>query len=421
MMQFVSTRGQSPAITLSAALRAGLAPDGGLYVPAESPHFTLADFDGVDDLADVATRLLTPFFADDALLPALPGICQRAFDFPIVLKPLKGVSVLELMHGPTAAFKDFGARFLAECLSALMPNDAAQPLTIVVATSGDTGGAVAAAFAGRVQFRVLILYPKDKVSKRQETQLTCWPDNVTALRVAGTFDDCQRIAKALLNDPQGAHLSSANSISLGRVLPQMSYYAWAAVQHARQSATPLQLVIPSGNLGNALAAIWTRQLGLPIGEIQLACNANATLSDFFNGEDYRARPSVETLASAMDVGAPSNFERLQWLIPNIDALRQTVRCTSVDDREIERQIVRVKAEFGEIICPHTATGFAVAERLVGEWTVVATADPAKFESIVEPLLGEAVPIPRALAALIDQPTKVLDVNADLSAVRAQLR
>jgi len=419
-MEFVSTRGAAPAIGLSAALRAGLAPDGGLYVPAQSPHFVLQDFALLNDLPAIAKRLLTPFFAGDELAPMLASICANAFNFPINHKRLRDSSVLELFHGPTAAFKDFGARFLAEALSRLESAQVSSPLTILVATSGDTGGAVAAAFAGRPAFRVVILYPKDLVSKRQETQLTCWPDNVTALRVAGTFDDCQRIVKALLQDPQGARLSSANSISLGRLLPQMAYYAWLAVKHARESNAPLDLMIPTGNLGNALAAIWVRHMGLPIGQIALACNANQTLSAFFAGEPFAARLSVATLASAMDVGAPSNFERLQWLFKDDDALRASVRVRSVSDAQIEEQIARVYARDGEIICPHTATAFAAAASLPGNWTLVATADPAKFESIVEPLLGRSVPIPAALAALLEQPTRVIDIAADLTAARRHL-
>lgn len=417
MMDFVSTRANSPPIGLSEALRAGLAADGGLYVPAQSPSFALADFDGMDDLPAIAARFLTPFFKGDPLASELAAICASAFNFPIVRKSVGAHDTLELIHGPTAAFKDFGARFLAEALSRLEPAGA-PPLTILVATSGDTGGAVAAAFAARAQFRVVILYPKGRVSQRQETQLTCWPDNVLALRVGGSFDDCQRICKALLNDPRGARFSSANSISLGRLLPQMAYYAYASVLHARAHASPLQLIIPTGNLGNALAALWARHLGLPIGEIHLACNANHGLRDFFNGGDYQAHPSLTTLASAMDVGAPSNFERLQWLIPNPNELRQAARCTSISDAQIERQVRQTYQMSGEIICPHTATAYAVAETLSGRWTLVSTAHPAKFESIIEPLLDIKIPIPPALATLLDRPTRVTDIDASTDAVRA---
>jgi threonine synthase len=417
-MRFVSTRGQAPALGLSDALRQGLAADGGLYVPESSPTLTAAAFAGLESLPEIATRLLEPFFAGDLLAPELPSICARAFDFPIVLKPFGAHHLLELIHGPTLAFKDFGARFLAEAMSRIecVP---ANPLTIVVATSGDTGGAVAAAFAGRPGFRVLVLYPDGRVSQRQEIQLTCWPDNVRALKVSGSFDDCQRLAKALLSDPQGARLSSANSISLGRLLPQMGYHAWAAITHERAYGQPIDLVIPTGNLGNALAAVWVRAIGLPIGRIDLACNANDTLPKFFAGADYHPQSSVATLASAMDVGAPSNVERLRWLSTDAE-LRRGLSGGSVSDTAIANEIQTVAAHTGEVLCPHTATAAVRARDLGGCWTLVATAHPAKFETIVEPLIGQTVQVPPALAALLDRPTQTTSVAPELKAVRALL-
>lgn len=427
--RYVSTRGNSPAAGLSEAIAAGLAPDGGLYVPQTMPRLDVADFDPHGTLADTATTLLAPFFAGDPLAEALPAICAEALDFPVphrVLPP-DGAHVLELFHGPTAAFKDIGARFLAACLARL-PRSDARPLTILVATSGDTGAAVGAAFHGRSGVRVLILYPDGKVSPRQAHQLGCFGDNVTALRVAGRFDDCQRMVKAALNDAAlqaEVPLSSANSISLGRLLPQMSYYAHTALAWWRERGEPLQLIVPTGNLGNALAALWVRALGLPIGRVHLACNANATVPEFLAGADYRPREAVATIANAMDVGAPSNVERLRWTFDDA-TLRRDLPATAVDDDAIRTTLARHAREHGEVFCPHTAIAVHVLDTLRAagdrsDWTVVATAHPAKFESVVEPLIGHPVAVPAALAAMLARPAHAAPMAADDAALKAWLR
>ncbi len=324
-MNYLSTRGKATPASLSAALAAGLASDGGLYVPEHLPRFTPADFDGADTLPQVAARLLAPFFAGDPLEAELDAICHEALDLPLPLTPVADdkTFLLELFHGPTAAFKDFGARFLAACMARLADAGSATR-TVLVATSGDTGAAVAAAFHRRPGFRVVILYPDGKVSPRQAHQLGCFGDNVHAFKLAGHFDDCQRLVKQALADrdlAQRLHLTSANSISLGRLLPQMSYYALASLQHWRKSRRKLGFIVPTGNLGNALACLLARDCGLPIGPITLATNANRVLADFFAGDDYAPRPSLATLANAMDVGAPSNFERLRWFHPDTETLR----------------------------------------------------------------------------------------------------
>ncbi|KRF02160.1 threonine synthase [Frateuria sp. Soil773] len=429
-LRYVSTRGASPAASLGEAIAAGLAPDGGLYVPESLPRLDPAAFDPHGTLADTAATLLAPFFAGDTLAGDLPAICAEALDFATPLRPLAsppGAHVLELFHGPTAAFKDVGARFLAACLRRLPRRDP-RPLTILVATSGDTGAAVAAAFHRQPGVRVVILYPDGRVSPRQAHQLGCFGDNVRALRVAGRFDDCQRMVKAALNDAAvqaAVPLSSANSISLGRLLPQMSYYAHATLQWRRVHGGPLNLIVPTGNLGNALAALWVRELGLPIGEVQLACNANATLPDYFAGDAYRPREAVATLANAMDVGAPSNFERLRWTFPDEHALRQRLHAHSVADADIRQVVARHAREHGELLCPHTATAMHRLERLcvggdTAAWTVVATAHPAKFESVVEPLAGHPVPVPAALAAMLARPASADPLAASDEALHAWL-
>ena len=428
--RYLSTRGHALAVSLDEAIAAGLAPDGGLYVPERLPRIDPSAFDPHGDLAATATTLLTPFFENGALAGALPAICAEAFAFDAPLRPLAraDASLLELFHGPTAAFKDFGARFLAACLRHLRNVDA-PTLTILVATSGDTGAAVGAAFHRQPGVRVAILYPDGRVSPRQAHQLGSFGGNVRALRVAGSFDDCQRMVKAALNDAElqrEVPLSSANSISLGRLLPQMSYYAHASLGWWRRHGTPLDFIIPTGNLGNAMACIWARTLGLPIGEVRLACNANATLPEFFAGGDYRPRDAVPTLANAMDVGAPSNFERLRWSWHGQDdALRRNLHAESVDDASIRAVLMRHAREHGQVVCPHTATALALLDREPrrdgGAWCVVATAHPAKFEAVLEPLLGQAVPVPPSLRAMLDRPSRADSLAADEAALDQWLR
>ena len=430
-MLFVSTRGRSPAVGLSQAIAAGLAPDGGLYVPQTLP--AARTLQAGASLAATAADLLVPFFAGDPLQDALPAICASAFDFAAPLQPLAttGDHVLELFHGPTAAFKDFGARFLAQCLARL-PRPHGQTLTIVVATSGDTGAAVAAAFHQVPGLEVVVLYPDGRVSPRQAHQLGCLGDNIHAYKVAGSFDDCQTMAKQALADTglqAQRPLSSANSISLGRLLPQMAYYAHAALEHHAASGRELNLVVPTGNLGNAMAAVLARALGVPLGRIALATNANAVLPAFFAGAAYQPQPSVATLANAMDVGAPSNFERLLWLHGgDAAALQEQFVARSVDDAQIREVIGRRYRDHGEVFCPHTACAVTVLEQLRSEgaaaagqdWAVVATAHPAKFEAVVEPLIGRGLAVPSALAALLARPAHAEPLAASAHALRQQL-
>lgn len=404
-MQCVSTRGGS-VVSLSEAIAAGLAPDGGLFLPVQVPVLPPAPT-SADSLAVVASWLLRPFFADEPLEAHVDAICASAFTFPAPTRWLEPeTGLLELFHGPTAAFKDFGARFLAEC-TARMPVEG-RIRSVLVATSGDTGAAVAAAFHRRAGFRVLVLYPDGRVSARQAHQLGAFGDNVHAFRVAGTFDDCQRMVKAAFLDRElqrRAPLLSANSISLGRLLPQMAYYAQAALQTRARGLAPVSFVVPTGNLGNAFACLLARELGLPIGRVVLATNANRVLVDFLSTGRYEPRASVATLANAMDVGAPSNVERLRALFP--DASR-VVEADAVDDATIRATIASIWQRHGEAICPHTACGVAVLERLrgagaQGPWLVAATAHPAKFDTIVEPVIGAPCPPPEALAALLAKP------------------
>jgi threonine synthase len=250
---------------------------------------------------------------------------------------------------------------------------------------------------------------------------------VHALRVASSFDDCQRMVKSALNDEvlqAQVPLSSANSISLGRLLPQMSYYAHSALGWWHRHRTPLSFIVPTGNLGNALACVWVREMGLPIGEIHLACNANMTLCDYFEGDPYSPRPAISTLANAMDVGAPSNFERLRWTFPHDADLRAELHASSVGDERIVETIVRHAKSHDELFCPHTATAMHVLDGLPDDdapWAVVATAHPAKFESVLEPLLGFPLEVPPALAAMLERRATAEPLVAEDEVLKGWLR
>jgi threonine synthase len=431
-LKFLSSRAGAPPATLSEAIRHGLAPDGGLYVPTQLPRIDPAAFRDLTRLPEIARGALDGFFAGDRLQPLLGQIAEAALDFPApttqVLKCPDPLFVLELFHGPTAAFKDFGARFLAETLERLQAGSA-QPLTILVATSGDTGGAVAAAFHRRPWVRIVVLYPKGLVSARQEQQLTCWGDNVISLRIDGTFDDCQRVVKEAFVDYtlRAKHrLSSANSINIGRLLPQLVYYAASSLDIERRTSAKASYIIPAGNLGNAFAALWARALGFPIARLILAHNANRTVPDFLQSGDWRPRPSVATLASAMDVGDPSNMERIRALYPTVAQVREQLSAESVDDATIRRRIGEDFMQYGREWCPHTATAAEVYSRLSATerrdrpWVVVATAHPAKFHDVVEPIIGKAIEVPASLGRLLRLPQHFLDLPPTLKAVAAAL-
>ena len=433
-MRFASTRNPAEQVSLSGALERGLAPDGGLYVPTEWPQ--LAPTTDPHDLPALALELLLPFAAGDALQEALPAIVREAFNFPAPLSgiapgaPLtrEGPAVLELFHGPTAAFKDFGARFLAAALARLRSD---RPLRILVATSGDTGGAVAAAFHRRQGVEVAVLFPKGLVSPTQERQLTCWDANVRSFAVRGRFDDCQRMVKEAFADAtlrEGSRLSSANSINLGRLLPQMVYYWAASLQIQRQFGERTCFAIPSGNLGNATACVWARRLGAPIDAILLAHNANRGVPDYLREGVFTARPSIATLSSAMDVGNPSNLERLSSLYPDAQALSGAVLAVSIDDEATRARIRTDYRTHGRIWCPHSAVAAEAWARLAGRgvrdvrgvWVLVATAHPAKFREIIEPLVGQTLPMPAALARLFERPVLCRDIDPTLAALKSAL-
>ncbi len=433
-MRYVSTRGDL-AVNIEQAIMGGTAQDGGLYVPDQLPVFSPAHFPASDHMPVVAGTFLEPFFAGSSLAGQLPAICESAFNFPLPTRQLESgpgtLSVLELFHGPTAAFKDVGARFLAHCMETIIRDGvyAQAPVTVLVATSGDTGGAVASAYHRRPGTRVVVLFPEGRVSPRQQHQLTCWGDNVLSLAVRGEFDDCQRLVKAAFADSalRTRHrLCSANSINVGRLLPQAAYYALASLSHWRATGRNLSFIVPTGNLGNAFAGVWARRVGLPIDRIVLATNANTTIPDFLATGQLLTRPSVPTLASAMDVGDPSNLERLRVLCGDIGTLREEVSAVPVADTEIRSTIIDEYRRHRLAWCPHTATGLHVyrelpqEERARRDWIVVATAHAAKFDTIVEPLLGTRVDTPAELTDLLTRPAKFDTIPASLAALAAKL-
>lgn len=420
-MRFRSTRSDSPTLSLSEAIQMSLAPDGGLYVPERLPTFEVGDFDGLESWSEIGAKLLKPFFSGDVLQPQLEEICREAFNFPISLNYIgDDTAVLELFHGPTAAFKDVGARFLAACVSRLPGRR-----TVLVATSGDTGGAVAAAFHEHPEITVVILFPRNKVSLRQQQQLTCWGDSVRAFAVRGDFDACQRIVKTAFRNKEWAEakgLLSANSINQGRILPQTVYYAAASIWYLRQRGTPPGFIIPTGNLGNAVAAFWAREMGLPVRQIILATNANEVVPNYLASGSWEPRQTIPTLANAMDVGNPGNMERLLHLHPEVSELRRIAQAHSVSDEEIASTIARGGRNWQQTWCPHTATAVHVRESLSSpHWIIVATAHPAKFDSVVEPLIREPLAVPHSLTKLLEKPSHFEEIDPEFEALAEALQ
>lgn len=422
-MRYLSSRGEALPVGAAQAILSGAPADGGLYVPETLPGLDADALAPVPSLPEWAARLLAPFFADSPLGEGLAGLCADVYDFPCPLTrpygPGEPVYALELFHGPTGAFKDFGARFLMAALDRLAGSRGfGRPVTVLAATSGDTGGAVGHAAEGRAHLRALILYPKGRVSPFQEHQLCCWGAPVASLEVAGDFDACQSLVKAAFaqEDLTRAHgLTSANSINIARLMPQTVYWAQAALQLYHGAGTAPGLIVPTGNLGNAVAALYARAMGLPIGPVVLATNANATLSDWQASGRFEPRPSIATLANAMDVGAPSNFERLRAMAGGDGA----VTVHRVEDGRIAARIRADYEAHGVIWCPHSATAAAAyaalaeADRQARPWILAATAHPFKFRELVQPLIGTAIEPTPALAAVMDRPVSATAISASL--------
>ena len=425
MRSFTSTRG-SDAGPLEEVLFRGLARDGGLYVPTELTD--LPDPPSPSASADfVATaRWAAPYFFPEVPTDVLARVVTRSLTFPIPLIEVEpGAYVLELFHGPTCAFKDVGARFMAHLAAALDPGDRAR--TVLVATSGDTGGAVAEAFHDLEAFRVVVLFPQAGVSSRQRRQMTTLGGNVTALAVAGSFDDCQRLVKEAFLDAElhERHaLTSANSINVGRLLPQGLYYVYAAIALGWDRG-PARFVVPSGNLGNLSAGLMARRMGMPAAGFVAAANLNRGFVDFLAGAAFEARASISTASSAMDVGNPSNLERLLWLYHgDAESLRRDVVGVSVTDAAVRGCMEETYARTGYVLDPHSAVAYEAHRRhhddFAGPSVVLATADPAKFPEVVESVIGRELPLPAGLARNANAEEHMRDVPPTLDALSAVL-
>jgi len=414
----VSTRGNAQPVSLREAVLAGLAPDGGLYVPQTIPRKPDSWWSALrgKSFHDIAIAVALELAGDEFDHATLTNLVRDALNFPVRIVELeKGLAVLELFHGPTFAFKDFGARTLARLMSEI--NEGSKPITVLVATSGDTGSAVANAFFGVAGTRVVVLYPEGKVSEVQEAQFSTLGGNVTAVAVAGTFDDCQRLAKEAFADPSlrsRVRLTSANSISLGRLIPQMFYYGYAA----SQSSTDKQLTIsvPSGNFGNLVAGVMAWKMGAPIRCFRAPTTINDTVPRYFASGRIDPKPSVQTLANAMDVGAPSNLERLQWLFGgDVAAMKAVITTEPHTDDEVRKAIAALFEKYGYVADPHTAIGYlGVPEKRTGLSLFLATAHPAKFREVVQPVIGKGVPLPDALAATLARKKDVQRIRPELA-------
>jgi threonine synthase len=432
-MQWISTRGNSPPISFIDALFAGTAPDGGLYMPERLDPLPKAILESIRgaDIVTLGSVVGAHLLRDEITPSAMAALVRDALDFPVPLVQItERVWSLELFHGPTLAFKDVGARVQARLLHYFTDGT---PLTILVATSGDTGSAVAQAFHRVPDTRVVVLYPKGQVSDVQEAQMAALGDNVTALAIEGTFDDCQRLVKQAFGDDdlrRHVWLTPANSINLGRLLPQVFYYFLLAdgppKGGPRDGAGPI-VSVPSGNFGNLTAGLIAKRLGLHVCRFVAATNVNDAVPMYLHSGHYQPRPSIRTVANAMDVGAPSNFERMQSLYGgDLDALRRDIVGFAYDDARVIEEIGRVYRDHRYLLDPHSAIAWlALQEHMATDpkahGVFLSTAHPAKFREVVEPAIGERIELPRILADAITRPRYSLTMPADYSALEAFLR
>ena len=405
-MRLVSSRDpDGRAWTFRDALFQGLAPDGGLFTPRDLEPLPLQVWAGLrgKPIGSVAAAAAAHLIGDEVGPERAERWARHAVDFPFPLTRIsESEHVLELFHGPTLAFKDVGARFMSAAMADLQ-GPASGARTVLVATSGDTGGAVAQAFRGQAGLRVVILFPQGKVSPRQRAQLTTGGPSVRAAAVEGGFDDCQRIVKEAFADSalRSRHgLTSANSINIGRLLPQTFYYLYGALA-LQASESRLMVSVPSGNLGNLTAGLLARMMGAPIDILVAGTNANRTLVDYMETGVLEPRPSVHTLSNAMDVGSPSNLERMLTLYPEHRELRRAIRVSAWSDDQTLACISQVYGATGVVLDPHTAVGLLALREARSDdrdvhGMVLGTAHPAKFPEVVEPVIGQPVPVPECL-------------------------
>jgi threonine synthase len=429
-MKFVSTNNDCPAVSLKEALFQGLAPDGGLYFPENLPALTAEDFEKLRGLSfnDLAFEILKHYAVPELSEDQLKAIIKEAFDFePQLIRLSDGQYIMELFHGPTLAFKDFGARLLASFMSSFLAEG--EKLTILVATSGDTGSAVAQAFHNKAGFRVVILFPKGKVSEAQEKQFSTLGGNVTSLAVDGTFDDCQALVKQAFQDKalkEKFCLTSANSINIGRLLPQSLYFAWAYAQLG-SSDRKLIFSVPTGNIGNLTSGLMLAQAyGLNC-HFVAAVNANSVFADYLETGNYEARASVSTLSNAMDVGRPSNFERLSHLYNDeVENFRKIISAYSFSDEETLKKMKDCWEKHQYLLDPHGAVAVLGSEKFhessTEEYCRVSllTAHPAKFMDVVEKALNSLAEMPQRLQDCLKAKSQSKDISKDYDSFKKAL-
>ena len=432
-MRYYSTNHQSPAATLQEAVVRGLAPDKGLYMPEHIHPLPPEFYEQIDrmTLPDIACRVADAFFGDDIPQDTLHELVRDTMSFDIPLVPVTDrIHSLELFHGPTLAFKDVGARFMARLLGYFIRREGAGEVNVLVATSGDTGSAVANGFLGVEGIRVYVLYPKGKVSEIQEKQFTTLGRNITAIEVDGTFDDCQALVKdAFMDADLNAHmrLTSANSINVARFLPQSFYYFHAYAQLKRLSprqAGNLVVCVPSGNFGNLTAGLFASRMGLPVKRFIAANNRNDVFLEYLRTGTYRPRPSVPTIANAMDVGDPSNFARILDLYGHSHAaICADINGARYTDEQIATAIRTCLDATGYLLDPHGACGYqALADGLApGETGIfLETAHPAKFRDTVQRITGRPVPVPPRLQAFMQGTKQSVPLRNDFEELKQYL-
>ncbi len=429
-MKFYSTNNREHIADLKTAVLKGLAPDKGLYMPESIPVLPDSFWDWVPgkSMAEIGFEILKHFFCPDIPEDKFKAMVEDAFNFPVpVVKVSDNIESLELFHGPTLAFKDVGARFLARVMS-YFADFGGKPINVLAATSGDTGSAVANGFLGVPNVYVHILYPSGLVSKLQELQFTTLGQNVSAYEVKGVFDDCQRMVKeAFMDKDVNAHkiLTSANSINLARFLPQSVYYVHALAQIPREKWKNLVVCVPSGNFGDITAGLVAYKMGMPVKRFIAAVNANKVFPEFLKSGEYKPQPSLHTLANAMDVGDPSNFARVYELFgKDVNELRKVVSSFSYDDKLIAESIAEVSEKFGYVCDPHGAVGYAALRDNLAEGETglfLETAHPAKFIDTVEKFAGKKVEIPARLAKFLNGKKQSVVIENDYHNILASLK
>ena len=429
-MQFYSTKHEAPNVGLKEAVLTSLPSDNGLYMPEHISPLPPEFWENFEEMPfeELSFHIARAILQDSIPIKKLIEIVGEAVNFDAPLVELdKNFSCLELFHGPSLAFKDFGARFMARLMSHLVKDEKRQ-LDILVATSGDTGGAVALGFYKTPNIKVTILYPSGKVSYLQEKQLTTLGENITALEVDGTFDDCQHLVKQAFLDKELNErllLSSANSINIARLIPQIFYY-FRAWQQVEDKSRPFAICVPSGNFGNLTAGLIGKKLGLPINHFVAANNRNNVFSEYLESGEYNARPSVPTPSNAMDVGNPSNFQRMMDLYKSDwEAIKADITAYSFDDEQTIQGIKELHDQYNYVACPHTSVGWLGAkafQKTNPDYHVAfhGTAHPSKFLDIVEKTLDQSVAIPEALSVLQDRPKSAIQMSTQFDGFKTYL-